>query len=430
MDMRTLPLYIILTLLVFTTSHFQTPGAIAGEDAFNSKLHDNQRLTSLIKNNEPLNEKDLATLKDHLKNFVTILGQKLNAAEKSTTMLFTPVRQMAENIITSPATSVSTDDNLYDEIKTILTEIGTTPVMAMIYEESRNSSKLPALATIQPDKGHGATYRSGESIRFAVKAFKDCYIRIFFISTQKDVPEKLVLQRLMFHPEPGLESVHLASGDTLILGEDGSFTVEPPYGRDLIIVVATELEVKTQTSSKGYPVTFPLDFGKVFVDIFGELTAEKLSFHSCFIESKPPQTDQTRITGILTEQEAQALRLEEQEWLKPPTMYRSIQAGPIIKVQLPTLKDDSNPTIEAQTPLDLKISFEQKDAPVDMETLQVVARKGFFSQSLTNRVKKYVKGTVLEAKELDFPKGKFRIQVEIADVNGILTTAEYRLKIE
>ena len=105
-------------------------------------------------------------------------------------------------------------------------------------------------------------------------------------------------------------------------------------------------------------------------------------------------------------------------------------AGPVIKVHEPILEDEKNPTIETVTPMNLKIAFEKNAAPVNMDSLEVTAKKGFLSMSITDRVQEFITGTILDAREIDFPRGKFRIQVEIADVEGIITSREYRLLVK
>ncbi len=158
----------------------------------------------------------------------------------------------------------------------------------------------------------------------------------------------------------------------------------------------------------------------IFVLLFSG-TAYLLSQVNCLEAAETP--------FLLNEEEAAVLRLSDKEWNQPPLMYRSIQAGPLIKVHEPALLDEKNPIIETLTPMNLKIIFEKNDSPVDMESLEVTAKKGFLSISITDRVQKYIKGTILDAREIEFPRGKFRIQVEIADVAGIITSREYRLKV-
>ena len=70
------------------------------------------------------------------------------------------------------------------------------------------------------------------------------------------------------------------------------------------------------------------------------------------------------------------------------------------------------------------------DKPVDMSSLHVVAKKGFFSKTLTSRLKPYVNGTTLAAKGVKIPKGKFFIEFTIADQKGSKTTESYLLKVD
>ncbi|HUU40718.1 MAG TPA: hypothetical protein VMW42_07250, partial [Desulfatiglandales bacterium] len=81
------------------------------------------------------------------------------------------------------------------------------------------------------------------------------------------------------------------------------------------------------------------------------------------------------------------------------------------------------------TPMDLLIVFEQTSMPVDMSSLYVVAKKGFFSKTLTERLEPYVSGTTIDAKGVKIPKGKFLIEVTIADQDGFKTTGSYLLKV-
>ena len=104
--------------------------------------------------------------------------------------------------------------------------------------------------------------------------------------------------------------------------------------------------------------------------------------------------------------------------------------GPVIIVQLPEAEKNSTiPTIETTTTTDLLILFEDGRTPVDMKTLQVVAKKGFFKKSLTSRLKPYIQGTSLHARSVNIPAGKFLIQVSIADHGGVMTTETYLLKV-
>ena len=132
---------------------------------------------------------------------------------------------------------------------------------------------------------------------------------------------------------------------------------------------------------------------------------------------------------FLSAEEAMELRLSESEWSRLPIQTRGISRGPVIDFRTPIVKNSGNPTLEALSPLSLTVFFEEKNAPVDMASLEVVAKKGFFSKSLTDRVTPFVEGTTLQATGLKIPSGKFKIQIIIADLQGNQTSKEYRLII-
>ena len=75
------------------------------------------------------------------------------------------------------------------------------------------------------------------------------------------------------------------------------------------------------------------------------------------------------------------------------------------------------------------VLFEENHTPIDMDSLQIKAKQGMFSESLTTRLKPSIQGTSLQAKELKIPAGRFLIQIEIADRHGTKTAETYRLMV-
>lgn len=135
---------------------------------------------------------------------------------------------------------------------------------------------------------------------------------------------------------------------------------------------------------------------------------------------------------LLTPQEAQQLNLSDQEWEKTGRLLRApISKGPIISLVKPALKDAGAelPSVETSSPVHLVVLFKERSAPVDMSSLQVVGKKGIIKMSLTDRLKPYIKGTTLEAPDVQVPNGRFLVVVSIQDVNGQQTQASYRLWI-
>jgi hypothetical protein len=104
--------------------------------------------------------------------------------------------------------------------------------------------------------------------------------------------------------------------------------------------------------------------------------------------------------------------------------------GPRIVMQSPQFHETRvERTIETVTPLDLLILFEANRAPVDMDSLQVTARKWLFTKSLTALLRPYIWGTTLQGLEVNIPEGRFLLEIEIADVDGAKTVETYRVKV-
>ena len=144
---------------------------------------------------------------------------------------------------------------------------------------------------------------------------------------------------------------------------------------------------------------------------------------------------------FFTTEEARKLSLSEKEWqqliieshigvldnkLIPSSSIS--KKGPEIIIKTPPVEiDNTGITIETYSPTDLIISFIKTGSAIDIESLKVVAKKGFFSVSLTDRLKPYMEGTSINAKKIKIPKGKFLIQISIADLNGVETTKTIRM---
>ena len=134
---------------------------------------------------------------------------------------------------------------------------------------------------------------------------------------------------------------------------------------------------------------------------------------------------------LFTSREAQQLRLTDEEW-RPRVRTRGAPpaGGPRIVMQSPQVRETPDGyLIEAATPMDFLIRFEETRAPVDMDSLKVEARKGIFSKSLTATLRPYVQGMAIQAMRVQIPRGRFLISVEIVDRNRVKTVENYRLDI-
>ena len=139
----------------------------------------------------------------------------------------------------------------------------------------------------------------------------------------------------------------------------------------------------------------------------------------------PEEADELRHT---TEEE-----LRDTEKLTPIMRLRSAPKGPHIYINEPPLTHtDGVPTILVLKQLHptLLVKFEANQAPVNMESLQIKGKKGIFSKSITDRFIPYIKGTTIEAEDMEMRNGKFILQVTIADVNNNRTNNNYRLIVK
>ena len=138
---------------------------------------------------------------------------------------------------------------------------------------------------------------------------------------------------------------------------------------------------------------------------------------------------QVRRLVLLSPEEASQLLLGQGDRLVGP-MMRDVPSGPrIIVHHPPVLRTGEGAVIETDPSTRFVIAFQQNRAPVDMESLDVTARKGLFSVSLTPRLRPYIQGTMLEANSVSVPEGRFMIRIEIADRDGSKTQESYRLEV-
>jgi hypothetical protein len=330
--------------------------------------------------------------------------------------------------------------------------------LALAQEDLRNENLNQDFGLrIIPAKGQGADYYEGQTVRFHVQAARDCYIKVlYFSSVSAASADERRIVTLLF-PNPYDQNNRLSAGETKVIGQKGELVVTPPFGKDVITVVASErqfsdiaqglkpaqgsFQSEVTSSSRGaiqmraraLAVQAPSSgvSAKQAVPAAGAFSTD-----TCFIVSHPISNFQTggiakRGPALFSDREAAQLNLTDELWREVGPSLREFPLGPRIIIQHPAVQDQSaNPTIDTFSPVDLMIAFEENRAPVDMGSLEVIAKKGFFSKSLTGLLRPYIRGTFLEAKGVKVPSGRFRIRISIADQKGTKTEKEYRLRIK
>jgi len=132
---------------------------------------------------------------------------------------------------------------------------------------------------------------------------------------------------------------------------------------------------------------------------------------------------------LLSPDEAVRLRLGRDEGIVVGPALRGA-TGPRILVQEPVVKQTANGAVIETTPAtSFFIVFEPNGSPVDMDSLEIKAKKGILSMSLTPRLKPFIEGTSLKAGSVTVPEGRFLIQIEILDKSGAKAMEQYRLDV-
>lgn len=140
------------------------------------------------------------------------------------------------------------------------------------------------------------------------------------------------------------------------------------------------------------------------------------------------QSAQSRLL-LFTPDEAARLRLGREDLIgAEPTVRGTV--GPRILVREPAVRQTSDgPIIETTPSTSFFIVFEPNGSPVDMDSLEIKAKKGILSMSLTPRLKPFIEGTSLKADSISVPEGRFLIQIEVLDKAGARAVEKYRLDV-
>ena len=96
--------------------------------------------------------------------------------------------------------------------------------------------------------------------------------------------------------------------------------------------------------------------------------------------------------------------------------------GPIIEVLKPA--EGTTPTV----PLEVSIRFAPRDAPVDMNTLQVAVVK-FITIDITDRVRPYVSPAGIQIPDAKLPSGRHTVRISLGDASGGVSNKQMTMSI-
>ena len=144
----------------------------------------------------------------------------------------------------------------------------------------------------------------------------------------------------------------------------------------------------------------------------------------------PLVADNTQTTVWFSAADAENLRLTEEDIGFLSAQSKAFtQGGPEIMWVYPKLSGDAGSSkdnrVAFSSPSTLTLEFKKTMSDIDFDTLDVRGRKFGFSKSVTELVRPYLHGNVLDAKNVELPKGKFLVEVEIHDVDGRKTVRPF-----
>ena len=128
------------------------------------------------------------------------------------------------------------NEKLFDLLKNVNDNIHKDYFLSFVSSDiqySNNDSKFQI--QIMPDRGQGADYYENERIRFKVKASKDCYIKVYYLSSDSNGKISTLLL-----PNKEDQNNKVLANQVKIIGKYGELAILEPFGKDVITVVASK----------------------------------------------------------------------------------------------------------------------------------------------------------------------------------------------
>jgi hypothetical protein len=110
---------------------------------------------------------------------------------------------------------------------------------------------------IESSKGPGAIYYNKEKIQFNIRATRGCYIKVIYLSSTDGGSGSLKKMNTLLFPNVHDKNNWISAGQAKIIGRFEELEVQPPFGKDVITVVASEkqfsdLEETYRAAGGGY----------------------------------------------------------------------------------------------------------------------------------------------------------------------------------
>lgn len=132
------------------------------------------------------------------------------------------------------------------DLKTLLShlsgEIQSDYFLSLADDDLKNQSvNTEFWVNIEPDQGQGATYVSGDRVSFRVRASRKCFVKVIYLSSTGEGADasKQMMNTLLF-PNQHDSDNQIGAGEVKVIGKMGELEIQPPYGRDIVTIIASE----------------------------------------------------------------------------------------------------------------------------------------------------------------------------------------------
>ena len=241
-----------------------------------------EAIAGLLENNMALYDRRVG----ELKNLLARIDAKMDATESRERMDYAHLQQAVEQLEESRKkherllleAQNRRDDRIEAlirenrELKRIMVQVAgdiqKNYLLALAADDLRNQAAYPDLEVrITPDRGQGAVYMDGDSVKFLVSASRDCYIKVTYLSALEDGSGGQRRMSTLLFPNAHDRSNRIRAGETKLIGQLGELVIQPPFGRDIVTVMASQrqfedLEQVPPAGPGGYQTEISADAGK------------------------------------------------------------------------------------------------------------------------------------------------------------------------
>jgi hypothetical protein len=185
----------------------------------------------------------------HLTGLVETIDSKIEHAGAQTKQEYasiqTEIKQLEQAFLKgqNATTEELTRQNrvLSDLLRKISQKVGNDYFLSLSADDMKYREENTQFRVhIEPDKGQGADYYHEEKVRFQVRASRECYIKVIYLSTSAEGAGTERRMNILLFPNTHDRNNRIRAGETIVIGRLGELEIQPPYGKDVVTVVASQ----------------------------------------------------------------------------------------------------------------------------------------------------------------------------------------------